>query len=131
VAAIYRGALSEEEIAALNEQPSGELQTPGATSHAEATILPEALGLTAVPDISADTLVGHLPQLPHMIEGEYRNGAAGPKVRVIWPFSGGPRISSQTHVGAIYPGTSHFESRQSTTQDAGHQEPRQVYSRLG
>jgi DUF1680 family protein len=87
VAAIYRGALSEEEIAALNEQPSGELQTPGATSHAEATILPEALGLTAVPDISADTLVGHLPQLPHMIEGEYRNGAAGPKVRVIWPFS--------------------------------------------
>ena len=87
VADIYRGALSEDEIAALAEKPSTEIQTSTASSHAEITTLPEALGLTAVPDISADTIVGHLPQLPHMIEGEYRNGAAGPKVRVIWPFS--------------------------------------------
>jgi hypothetical protein len=86
VAAIYRGALSEEEIAALNEQPSGELQTPGATSHAEATILPEALGLTAVPDISADTLVGHLPQLTAMARRVRRFASFGLSPKAISKF---------------------------------------------
>ena len=98
VVEIYRGALSEEEIAALDEQTRTEIQTSEATSHAEVTIFPEALGLTEVPDISAETNVGHLPQLPHMIEGVYRDGVAGPKVRVMWPFS-------DTNQQVLKPGT--------------------------
>jgi DUF1680 family protein len=87
VARIYRGALSEDEIAAMDEQPSAELQKSDASSHFDVTTLHEALGLTDVPDISVGTTVGHLPQLPHLIEGVYRTGVEGPKVSVIWPFS--------------------------------------------
>ena len=83
VVEIYRGALSEEEISALDERTSAEIQTSDATSRTEVTILPEALGLMEVPDISTNTTVGHLPKLPPMIEGVYRAGVAGPKVRVI------------------------------------------------
>ncbi|MDT8300873.1 MAG: glycoside hydrolase family 127 protein [Sedimentisphaerales bacterium] len=41
--------------------------------------------LVSVPDITAETVVGHLPHLPYRIPGLYRNNAKGPLVRVIWP----------------------------------------------
>jgi DUF1680 family protein len=47
--------------------------------------MPDAFRLMNVPDISVETVVGHLPRLPHTIPGVYRDDARGPKVRVIWP----------------------------------------------
>ena len=47
--------------------------------------MPDASRLVKVPDISVETIVGHLPRLPHTIPGVYRDDAKGPKVRVIWP----------------------------------------------
>ncbi|MHB8094369.1 MAG: beta-L-arabinofuranosidase domain-containing protein [Candidatus Aminicenantales bacterium] len=44
-----------------------------------------ALGLEEVPDIVAETTVGTLPRLPVFVPGAYRDGEAGPLVRVIWP----------------------------------------------
>ena len=41
--------------------------------------------LVSVPDITVETVVGHLPRLPYHIPGFYRNNAKGPMVRVIWP----------------------------------------------
>lgn len=42
-------------------------------------------GLTAVPDISVDTPIGHLPRLPIHVPGVYAGGSNRPRVRVIWP----------------------------------------------
>ena len=42
-------------------------------------------GLVSVPDITIKTTVGTLPRLPAYITAVYKNNAAGPKVRVIWP----------------------------------------------
>jgi len=47
--------------------------------------LPNAPILVDVPDITAETLVGHLPNLPFYIPGRYRNDVKGPLVRVNWP----------------------------------------------
>jgi uncharacterized protein len=41
--------------------------------------------LINVADIEVETALGDLPRLPRFVEGEYRNGVKGPKVRVIWP----------------------------------------------
>lgn len=41
--------------------------------------------LISVPRIAVKTALGHLPRLPRYIEGEYRDGIKGPKVRVLWP----------------------------------------------
>ena len=87
VAGIYRGALSEEEVAALGDLQPDRIPATDVVPPSEITTLPEALGLSGVPDISAKTTVGLLPHLPPMIEGRYRDSAAGPMVRVVWPFS--------------------------------------------
>jgi hypothetical protein len=47
--------------------------------------MPDAFRLVKVPNISVETIVGHLPRLPHTIPGVYRNNAKRPLVRVIWP----------------------------------------------
>lgn len=47
--------------------------------------MPDVPRLVRVPDISAETIVGHLPRLPPRISGVYRDDARGPEVRVIWP----------------------------------------------
>ncbi len=41
--------------------------------------------LTAVSDVEVETEVGFLPRLPRFVQGRYRNGIEGPKVRVLWP----------------------------------------------
>lgn len=41
--------------------------------------------LTGVSNIEVETEVGHLPRLPRYVQGTYRNGVKGPKVRVLWP----------------------------------------------
>ena len=41
--------------------------------------------LENVKDIEIETEVGNLPRLPRYIDGIYKEGIEGPKVRVIWP----------------------------------------------
>ncbi len=41
--------------------------------------------LLSVPDVNVETVVGYLPDIPHLLEGVYEGGAKGPPVRVIWP----------------------------------------------
>jgi len=67
---------------ASEEESPGESALPKATGTAS---LPDGSRLVKVPDISVETIVRHLPRLPHNIPGVYRGGAKGPKVRVIWP----------------------------------------------
>jgi DUF1680 family protein len=77
IATIRNNALSDEE----------EVTTPGIdkiTASTKGPTLPNALQLVDVPDITAETIVGHLPRLPHSIPGIYRDGGKG-LVRAIWP----------------------------------------------
>lgn len=83
IAAIRHNAVSDEEIVITTPRPQHEATEEKTT--AQAPIYP---GLTAVPDITAETTVGHLPHLPVHIAGVYDNGAHGPLVRVIWPSPG-------------------------------------------
>ncbi len=41
--------------------------------------------LVKVSDVELETEVGVLPRFPNYVDGEYKNGMNGPKVRVIWP----------------------------------------------
>jgi DUF1680 family protein len=82
IATIRNNALSDEEIV------TPAIKTPGIVKAAASTkgpTLPDALQLVGVPDINAETIVGHLPRLPYSIPGIYRDGGKGPLVRVIWP----------------------------------------------
>jgi DUF1680 family protein len=77
------------------EESPGESAVPEANGAAS---LPAACRLMKVPDISVETVVRHLPRLPHVIPATYRDHAKGPKVRVIWPA---PRDNRQV----LEPGT--------------------------
>ena len=79
VANIKHNALSDQEIVASGED------SPGEIAPAEVAATASMPGLLNVPDISVETIVGHLPRLPHTVSGVYRDGAKDPKVRVIWP----------------------------------------------
>ncbi len=61
--------------------------------------LPNAPVLIDVPDITAETLVGYLPNLPFYIPGRYRNDVKGPLVRVNWPA---PTDNSQVNKPGTY-----------------------------
>ncbi len=41
--------------------------------------------LVNVSNVEVETEAGNLPRLPGYVEGTYRNGLKGPKVRVVWP----------------------------------------------
>ncbi|WP_207531719.1 beta-L-arabinofuranosidase domain-containing protein [Desertivirga arenae] len=41
--------------------------------------------LAGVSDVQVETEAGNLPRLPAVVEGTYKNGLKGPKIRVIWP----------------------------------------------
>jgi DUF1680 family protein len=41
--------------------------------------------LVQVSDVKVETMVGNLPRFPSFVEGTYKDGMRGPKVRVIWP----------------------------------------------
>ncbi len=41
--------------------------------------------LLKVSDVKVETALGELPRLPSFVEGEYKEGFQGPKVRVLWP----------------------------------------------
>ena len=69
-------------VVASGEESPDESALPKPTGTAS---MPDASRLVKVPDISVETIVGHLPRLPHTIPGVDRNDAKGPNVRVIWP----------------------------------------------
>ena len=86
---LYNIALSEDQVRAVAYGDSG-----GAGAGRQRAVEPTpptlrslalSLGLRDVPDIAVETTAGVLPRLPVHIPGVYENGAAGPKVRVIWP----------------------------------------------
>jgi DUF1680 family protein len=41
--------------------------------------------LIKVSDVQVSTETGHLPRFPSHVDGTYKNGVKGPKVRVVWP----------------------------------------------
>lgn len=82
IAVIHRNAISEEDTTAA--EPVAPVPTERKTPVAE-TSSAYGAGLAAVPDISAETVVGHLPHLPIALPAKYADGADGPPVRVIWP----------------------------------------------
>lgn len=41
--------------------------------------------LSEVGNVSVETSIGELPRLPSYVQGTYRDGMVGPKVRVLWP----------------------------------------------
>ena len=62
-------------------------------------VLPTDIQLEAVPDVKAETTVGHLPRLPYTLQAVYRNKAKGPDVRVIWPS---PKDNSEVLKPGMY-----------------------------
>jgi uncharacterized protein len=81
VATIHNNARSGQQTTASNrtslvETRDSEINTPTNTS---------SITLLSVPDIAVATIQGDLPRLPTVISALYREGKAGPKVRVIWP----------------------------------------------
>jgi len=80
VAVIRHNAISDEEPVVASTPATAQAVTrdedPGAA--------PLYDGLTEVPDITAETVIDHLPRLPIHIAGVYAGGK-GPRVRVVWP----------------------------------------------
>ncbi len=90
---IYRVALTDAQVATIHRNASGG-QSGGRRGAPPPPVIstaaipresPLASRVDRVPDIQAATTVGHLPRLPREIPAVYKNGASGPKVRVIWP----------------------------------------------
>jgi DUF1680 family protein len=90
---VYRVVLTGAQVAAINSAASarqggrgrGGTPAPEISTAAIPRESPSAARLERVPDIQAETIVGRLPRLPREIPAVYRDGAPGPKVRVIWP----------------------------------------------
>lgn len=81
VAGIYYNALRNGQENAVNTgKPEDNLQQFTKTE----TQLYNAY-LVKVPDVEVETEAGDLPRLPGYVEGIYKDGIDGPKVRVLWP----------------------------------------------
>ncbi|WP_013664223.1 beta-L-arabinofuranosidase domain-containing protein [Olivibacter jilunii] len=81
VTGIYYNALRGGQEAAVNVgKPEDNLQqfSPSESKLYNAYLI-------KVPDVEVKTSIGNLPRLPSHIEGTYRQGINGPKVRVLWP----------------------------------------------
>ena len=102
VATIYRNALpdrdGDQQQDPTQDVAASEEETRGEEMAQKAAAMYKVLGLVSVSNIAVETTVGHMPQLPPCLAGVYRNGAKGPKVRVIWPS---PRDNAQV----LQPGT--------------------------
>ncbi|RPJ68927.1 MAG: hypothetical protein EHM24_20095 [Acidobacteria bacterium] len=104
---VYRVALTDAQVAAIHKGASGRqagrgrgpAPAPAISTAAIPKESPLASRLDRVPDIQAETTVGNLPRLPREIPAVYRNGATGPKVRVIWPA---PKDNSQVTKPGTY-----------------------------
>ncbi len=79
VAVIHHNAISDDQWGA--ENAAGDSAEDYHADHARQLVA----NLAGVEDIQVETVVGQLPRLPYYLDGVYRDGARGPKVRVIWP----------------------------------------------
>ena len=104
---VYRVALTDAQVTTIYGNGSGRAAggrrgatpPPVISTAAIPRESPLASRLDQVPDIQAQTTVGNLPRLPREIPAVYRGGAAGPKVRVIWPS---PKDNSQVTKPGTY-----------------------------
>jgi len=106
---IYRIALTDKQVAVIRTNAlsgkkavASDTKTPRQdklTAPAGGKSLPKASLLMSVPDVSVNTVVGHLPRLPYRVAGVYRNEIAGPLLRVIWPA---PTDNSQARQAGAY-----------------------------
>ncbi|HMQ07579.1 MAG TPA: glycoside hydrolase family 127 protein [Saprospiraceae bacterium] len=78
---IYSNSLKLEEpvVRTRTEQQRNLPSFPPTTPQLYSTFL------VNIPDINIETELQHLPRLPRLIPGEYKNQIQGPQVRVIWP----------------------------------------------
>jgi len=124
IAVIRRNALSGEDttVAETATPVPDEPETP-----IEETPSLYGARLAAVPDIAAETVVGHLPHLPITLPAVYADGAVGPPVRVLWPA---PTDTSQVQQPGTYtvtgtvPGTAFAPKAVVTVQPASPGQPR-------
>ena len=96
---IYRVALTGAQVATIAGRRRGGPPAPVISTDAIPKESPLASRLLRVPDITAATIVGSLPRLPREIPAVYKDGKAGPKVRVIWPA---PKDNSQVASAGTY-----------------------------
>jgi DUF1680 family protein len=91
---LYSIALTDQQVATIRNNalsggagagPSAASSQGQATAAAGSTASQQGPEMTAVPDITAETVAGCLPRLPAFIPATYAGGAKGPQVRVIWP----------------------------------------------
>ena len=105
---LYSIALTDQQVATICKNALSGGKTVAPVKPAPAQSEPDATAGTAssafellrVPDISVETIVGTLPRLPRTVAGEYRGGAKGPEVRIIWP-------SPTNNQSVLQPGTLH------------------------
>ncbi|WP_245221850.1 beta-L-arabinofuranosidase domain-containing protein [Pedobacter kyungheensis] len=129
---IYRVPLSFRQVGNIyrNALKSGNESTVNTTAKKEDNLqqfspaTPQLYNayLTKVADVAVVTTVGNLPRLPANIDGTYREGKTGPKVRVIWPA---PTDNStvlkagQYTITGLVPGTNLKTTATVTVKEAG------------
>ncbi len=92
---IYRVPLSSREVAGIYRHAQrgvneGSVNTTGKKEDDLPHFSPTTAQLyntylTQVSDVEVQTETGNLPRLPSYVQGTYKNGVEGPKVRVVWP----------------------------------------------
>ncbi len=93
---VYRVALSAKQVAGIYYNSLRGTRENQATMGKPEDDLPEFpitreqlynAYLIGVSDVEVQTAIGELPRLPSYVQGTYRDGIKGPKVRVLWPSS--------------------------------------------
>jgi hypothetical protein len=91
---IYRTPLSEKQVSRIyhNVLKDADAVDDGKTYKEDniphfSEIVPQLYNeyLIEVTPIEVETVIGNLPRLPRYVQGVYRDGIDGPKVRVLWP----------------------------------------------
>lgn len=91
---IYRVPLSKNQIAGIYNNLNSGVSNRAVNVRKTEENLPEFplsqsqlynAYLTAVNDVAVETALGDLPRLPSYVQGTYKEGVVGPKVRVLWP----------------------------------------------
>jgi len=86
-------------VLAADANPGDDKKNSKPAVSAGGKALSNASMLMSLPDISVNTVTGHLPRLPYRIPGVYRNKINGPLLRVIWPA---PKDNSQARKAGTY-----------------------------
>ncbi|MET0242270.1 MAG: beta-L-arabinofuranosidase domain-containing protein [Flavitalea sp.] len=93
---IYRVPLSGRQVAGIYGNAKGSINSGSVNTRGkkEEDVLPKFGAderqlynayLVKVADVKVETETGNLPRLPAYVDGVYKNGFKGPRVRIIWP----------------------------------------------